>query len=247
MRFQLEMKLDKPEFVKDYRKVILSFIKQVLSQCNDGKYLEEYFHDTVQKDYCFTALFQSPVFSGNSIQLADSGMKIRFSTDDRSKTGLKLMSGFIKQKGKSFSLPEGNHMILEKVRTENHTIITNSKVIFKTAVGGGLCIREHNRENNKDKFYTVHDSHFLEQANLVLRNQAAAAGFTKRVVDSFQITPIQCKKILILNYGIYVDASVGMFEAEGDSRLLQYFYDAGMGSHKSAGFGMVDFITQDME
>lgn len=247
MRFYLEMKLDNAEMELEYRKSMLSFIKKTLTECNNGKYKDVYFHNTDQKDYTFTVLLKGADFVGDKIFLGDNQIRIRFSTDGRGNSGLRLMNGFLRQKNRSFPLPNGNAMTLQNVREEKREIISNSKVLFRTAVGGGLCIREHDRENNKDRYYTFLDRDFLEQAKISLKNQALGAGFGERIADNFTIRPVQCKKVLVKHYGNFIDTTVGVFEIEGDTSLIQYFYDAGFGGRKSAGFGMVDLVTQDLE
>lgn len=50
-------------FPIEYRKVILSYIKNAISKCNNGKYYEHFFKDTKQKDYCFSVILPNPTFT----------------------------------------------------------------------------------------------------------------------------------------------------------------------------------------
>ncbi|MDO4323465.1 MAG: CRISPR-associated endoribonuclease Cas6 [Lachnospiraceae bacterium] len=244
MRIELEFELEKPMINIDYRRIVLSWLKTCLNSCNEGKYYIKYFEGTKQKDYSFSVLFQKPRFTKERIYLADTKFRIIFSADDRNKTGLIFFSAFLGMKYKSFPLAEGNSMVLQAVRRKNEVLITEPTVYFQTSLGNGLCIRVHNRETNKDRFVTCGDDDFRQEALRVLQIQARQAGYSAQMVSSLDIEPVQCKKVLIFHYGIYVDTTVGIFKMQGDPDVLQYFYAAGMGSKHSAGFGMVQVLQQ---
>lgn len=242
MRFYLIMELEKNTFPIDYRRVILSYIKKALSEMSDGKYYDTYFKDTIQKDFSFSLQLPNPKFNKNEITLDKNEIKILFTTDDNKKTGLLLQQGFIKQKYKPFSIPNSNTITLKQVIQQRTQKITNSKVIFKTY---GLCIRDHDKQTNKDIHYIYNDENFNEQLKIVLNNQASQVGFSRSMVDSIKFIPLNCKKVLVKHYNTYVDTTVGTFLLEGPPSLLQYFYNAGMGS-RSTMFGYIDIVTQDL-
>lgn len=246
MRFYLSLKLEKNEFPLDYRRVILSYIKNAISNCNNGKYYDSYFKDTIQKDYCFSVALPRPRYEKDKIILDNDEIKILFSTDDKNKTGLILFSAFIAQKNNEFLIPNNNSMTLKNISNQKQQEITNSKVIFKTSTGSAICVRDHNKESNIDKHYIFNDEKFQEKFKIVLKNQAINAGFREQEIDTLRINPIQCRKIVAKHYKTYIDSTVGMIEMQGDSKLLQYFHNVGLGSRKSAGFGMVDLVTQDL-
>ncbi|MEG2869298.1 MAG: CRISPR-associated endoribonuclease Cas6 [Terrisporobacter sp.] len=246
MRFCLSLNLEKNEFPLDYRRVILSYIKNAISNCNNGKYYDSYFKDTIQKDYCFSVVLPKPKYTKDKILIENKEIKILFSTDDKKKTGFILFSAFISQKNRSFLIPNNNSMTLKNISNQKDQEITNSKVIFKTSKGSGLCVRDHNKETNMDTHYIFNDEKFQEKFKVVLKNQAIQAGFSDHEVESIKFNPIQCKKVVAKHYRSYIDTTVGMFEMQGNSKLLQYFYNAGIGSRKSAGFGMIDLVTQDL-
>lgn len=246
MRFYLTLKLEKNEFPLDYRRVILSYIKNAISSCNDGKYYDVYFKDTTQKDYCFSVVLPKPKYEKNKIVLDNDEIKILFATDDKNKTGLILFSAFIAQKSNKFSIPNNNSMTLKSISNQKQQEITNSKVIFKTSKGSGICVRDHNKESNIDKHYIFNDEKFQEKFKIVMKNQLINAGFAEQEIDNLKINPIQCKKVVAKHYNSYIDSTIGMIEMQGNSKLLQYLYNTGVGSRKSAGFGMVDLVTQDL-
>lgn len=54
-------------------------------------------------------------------------------------------------------------MTLRNVIRRNEALIAESSVIFRTSLGNGLCIREHDRETNRDKFFTCEDPEFKKE------------------------------------------------------------------------------------
>ena len=80
MRFILTLEVKKNIFPIEYRKLVLSYIKNALSECNSGKYYDKFFKDTVQKDYCFSVILPKAKFSKNQIELDGNEIKILFSS-----------------------------------------------------------------------------------------------------------------------------------------------------------------------
>lgn len=246
MRFSLTLELKEASFPIEYRAVILSYIKNAISKCNNGKYYDKFFKNTNQKDYCFSVVLPKSKFNKEKIELENKEIRIFFSTGNSEKTGLILFNAFIAQKNKVYPLPNSNSMILKSISTQKKELISNSRVIFKTTIGSGICVREHDRNNNKDKYYVYSDNEFRDKIKSVVMNQVIKAGFTKKEANKIRINPIKCKKVVAKHYRRYIDITTGIFEIQGNNEILQYFYNEGIGSRKSAGFGMVDLVTQDL-
>ena len=242
MRFYLTFELEKSSLPKDYRRIILSYIKKSLTEILDGRYYSQYFKDNIQKDFCFSLKLPKAKFTKDEIILEDNSIKVLFTSDDRQKTGLLLQQAFMKQKNKKFLITNQNSITLKQIHQQREQKITSSKVIFKTY---GLCIRDHNKETNKDNHYVYSDEKFNEQLKVVLKNQISQTVFSKDIVDSIKFSPINCKKVLVKHYDTYVDTTVGSFLLEGNPLLLQYLYDVGMGSRNTM-FGYLDLLTQDL-
>ena len=246
MRIELLFQLEKPELPKDNKSTWISYLKHVISQCNDGKYFDRYFSQKRSKDYSFGLVLSKPVFGDEKIILSDTNIKMIFSASDKNKTGMIFFSAFIGDKGKKFRMPDGNAMVLKSIRLLKEKVITSRQIIVKTVVGGGLVIREHDRSSNKDIYFTVNDDQFVEKANNTLKIQSKEAGFSDEISDTLNIQPLNCKKVVVKQYGVYVDVSIGLFQLEGDEELLQYFYQAGLGSKHSMGYGLIDIVSQDV-
>ena len=243
MRFYLSFELEKKLFPTDYRRIILSFIKKSLSEILEGRYYERYFKDTIQKDFSFSVKFsKNSKFTNNEIILEDNIIKVLFKCDDRQKTGLLLQQAFNKQKYKKFLITNQNSIILKDIQQQKSQKIISSKVIFRTY---GLCVREHNRETNRDIYYVYNDEKFNDHLNIVLKNQLTKSGFSNDLIDTTKFTPINCKKVLSRHYNTFIDTTVGTFILEGHPFILQHVYNVGLGSRCSM-FGYLDLVTQDL-
>jgi CRISPR-associated endoribonuclease Cas6 len=244
MRLELIFEIEKPEIPKDNKSIWISFLKNSLTQACKGKFYDTYFAGTKMKDYTFSVLLPSPKFVGEKIILDHNQVKLLFSADDKNKTGLIFFQAFIAAKQKRFPLPEGNAITLKRINQMREKLITSSKVMFRTVTGGGLVVRDHNRETNRDKFLTFYDEGFAEQLKQVLKMQAKEAGFAEKWGEEISFKPVQCKKVVVKQYKIFVDATIGIFQLEGNPDFLQYLYQAGAGSKHSLGYGMLDVVAQ---
>ncbi len=244
MRLELSFDLRKSQIPTDNKKIWLSFLKHALSQAGDGRFYDNFFSGTPSKDYTFSIVLPTPRFQGETVFLEKNSLKMLFSADDRKRTGLIFFQAFILQKNREFPLPDGNAMTLKKIVQLPERLITQNKAVFKTVVGGGLVIRRHDQEKNKDRFFSFEDEEFYEQMREVLGYQAKEAGFYEQDGRDVKFTPIKCKKVLVKQYHICVDVTCGIFELEGKPELLQYFYQAGLGSKHSMGYGMLDLISE---
>ena len=147
-------------------------------------------------------------------------------------------------KNQRFPLTNGNAMFLRRVSQKTEQLITESDVYFRTCLGNGLCIREHSRETNRDRYITCEDADFREKAVEILKIQARLAGYPESMLEDLDIEPIKCKKVLVYHYQVYIDTTVGVFKMHGNPDVLQYLYAAGLGSRHSSGYGMVTVLRQ---
>ena len=107
-----------------------------------------------------------------------------------------------------------------------------------------LCIREHNREENKDSYYSVASDSFEDKANEIIKEQLIESGFDDERVTGFSIQPINSKKTVVFHYGNYIECSLGEFVLNGDKAIINYLLLSGIGSRKSAGFGLPILVAE---
>lgn len=241
MRFRLDFTLEKNELPLNYRKVFMSFIKTSLTACNDGKYFERYYKDTIQKDFTYAIILPAPHFSKDKIQLENNSYKVILSADDSRKTGFLLFQAFMTQKFKKIKLADENMFQLTNLSLMNPKIITESKVYMRTITGAPLCIREHNKESNRDTYISIADKEFESRLQQALTRQLVEAGLPEQQIQKLRIKVLDGKKVVIKHY-CYMDCSACVLELEGEPLILQYIYDNGILSRRAEGFGMLELI-----
>lgn len=60
--------------------------------------------------------------------------------------------------------------------------------------------------------------------------------------DGFSIVPVKGKKVVQNVFGHMIDANIGIYKLKGTPELLNYLYQAGMGSRRSEGHGKFEII-----
>ncbi|MGN1318312.1 MAG: CRISPR-associated endoribonuclease Cas6 [Lachnospirales bacterium] len=245
MKFELNFLIKEPiMYTRDYRRVFTSIIKSALSAYKEGEKFEEYYNGTTQKDFTWSVIFNKPKFKKDCIYFEGNNIKMIFSTYDRNNTGYFLILAFNKIKNKSLPLPGGNSIVLKNITQLSHKIIHSNSCIFSTALGAPFIVREHNKETNKDTFYTSANACFNEKMTEALKRQAISGGFSEEEADSIKVKALECNKNVVFHYGIYVDGNIGTFEIQATPEILQYFYQSGILAHRSQGFGMIELVAQ---
>ena len=246
MRLELVLELEKNELPLDNKSIWIHFIKDVMSNVNDKKYYDRFF-STKAQNYTFSVILNKPEFINKpklkKIRLSSNTVKMIFSSDDRNITGWIFYTAFLERKGTSVSFDKGkNSMKLISVFRKKEPEIKETCAIFMTVTGGGMLIRKHNRETNKDYYVTERDDDFIEETEKILRNQADIAGFSETTAKTLKFIPLEMKSVPVLQYKTWTYVNMGTFALEGDPELLQYFYKAGVGSKRSMGYGMVELL-----
>lgn len=241
MKILLQFQLKNNKLPIDYRRVILSFFKKSLSEIADGKYYEKYYFKPERRNFSFAVNLPNPKFLKSEITLEENRFRITFSTSDKM-TGFVFMSAFIKQKGNNFSAPLGNVFILTNVSQIGDKTASSSTALVKML--SPLCIREHNRGENKDSYYSVASESFEKKANKIIQEQLIESGFDDERVKGFSIKPLNSKKTVVFHYGNYIECSLGEFVLNGDKAIINYLLQSGIGSRKSAGFGLPILVAE---
>lgn len=244
MRFKLDFTIDRSELNADYRRCILSFIKHSLEHSVNGDLLERYYKDTNTKDFSWTMIVSKPQFTKEKFQFADNKFALVFSTDDRKQTGMYLMLAFLNQKNKRYPAEEENYFTLKNIVQLDQKTIKGTTVRFVSMPGSSLVVREHNRETNKDIYYSCEDEGYADKLEQALKTQAEMAGFPETSVDSIRLDEVTGRKVVVKHYGIYLDATIADFTVSGENRILQYFYQNAVCSRRSSGFGMIDIVEE---
>lgn len=242
MRFRLIFKVKTKEVPSDNRRIFISFLKKSFEDYDKGvfeKYYKE--RDNIEKPYAFSVYFGKANFTKEKIILDENRITFTFSTFD-SEAGLHFYNAVLAMKEKVFFLEKGNFIFLEEIHLIREKPIIKEQIIFHTL--SPILIREHDKETNKDWYYSFEEAKSESVLKKSMRHQAVNC-FGVEVendVNQIVIKPLKMKKLVINHYNVFVTGNVGTFEMLGKPYLLEYFYKAGISSKKSEGFGLCNII-----
>ena len=66
--------------------------------------------------------------------------------------------------------------------------------------------------------------------------------YVERDIEKLVIETKELKKTVSKFYGKLIDGSIGIIELQGKNYLLNYIYNAGLGSIRGSGYGLLEII-----
>lgn len=237
MRFKLYFDLENEEVPIQYRRCILSFFKLSLSEYSEENYRKFYADkDPIIKPYTFSTYFRNLKIDKESVIVKDKKFEINVSVVD-CEIAIILYNAFNNQRYKKFSIAR-NSWTLKNIEMLNEKKVVSDEIIIKFQ--SPLCVRKS--VDGKDYYFSYGDDKFQEVLKINIQEQLKITDFPKEIVDTFSITPMDTRKMIVKFYEKSMECSTGIFRISGDRNLLEYLYKAGIGSRHSAGFGMFQIM-----
>ena len=227
MRLKLIFQLENNKLDIQYRKSIISWIKHAL-QSYDENLFQEIYNNNNKKTFTFAPILSNPKFDKEEITMQDNQFSIVFSAYNYI-YGLHLYNSFVKQKFQKFSLNK-NSMKLTSIIMLKEREINEDKIIIK--MSSPIICRNHDKTTLKDMYYAYDKEEFQKYIRINIEEQLIAENLNIQLLNNFEITPINAKKIIIPVYEKMIECSLGIFELYGNTELLKYLYKAVMGSKK---------------
>lgn len=233
MKIDLEFTLKNNVLPIEYHSVIVSFFKKALEKY-DQKLFDNLYQEgnTTLKTFTFASYFDSPQFLKEQIILNNHKFTVHI-TDYSLENGVKFLNAFKDMQNIAFPLPN-NEMKLTRIIAEPLKSLTEDNLIIQ--MSSPLIVRNHDKETNKDTYYTYQDEKFKEILEQNLKSMIQKFGYSLSL-DDFDIVPLKNKKTVIKLYHRTMDASLGIFQLKGNPQLLDFLWKAGIGSNRSSGFG----------
>ncbi len=237
MRIRLKLLLDKPMVCLEYRKAFMHYLKSSLSGLEGVDAYDEFYSDEkIAKEFTFAIKLNQPKFQKNVIELGGNIIEVNISTANIKKA-LILNNAFAKIMNKKCGFGEGNNVALTGVHISEGKKVCGEEIIIKMM--SPLCIREHIK-GKSDFYYSVAHSEFSEKATQIIKEQIKyELGISE---CELTIEGINNKKTVVQHYEQKLEVSIGEFRLQGNRDVLQYLYENGIGSRKSAGFGMFEIL-----
>lgn len=253
MRIKLHFELENKTINKDYRALILSFIKNNLEKNFNESYKEIYGEKPTVKFFTFSVYLPKPKIEKEKIELDRNYFNVLFSIYDN-KQFIEFYNSFnsmiIKNENKENSYPlKNNKMRLKNITTINEKIISSNRAIIKFL--SPLVLRRHEeiaineKRKGKDIYFDFNDSDFNEQINYSVTRLIKDLKLNE-VNSNIKLKPYNnlARKTVVSFKNILINSSIGEYILEGDSELLNILYKTGIGSRRSEGFGMFEVIEE---
>lgn len=237
MRLKLYFELENQTISIQYRKSIISFIKHAIQEYDENLYQEMYAKNN-KKTFTWAPILSKPKFEQEKIILKDTNFSIIFSAYNYL-YGLHIYNAFLKQKYQKFSLNQ-NSMTLKSISMIPEKQIITNKIQIK--MSSPIVCRNHNKETLKDMYYSSERPEFEKYIKINILEQMEKERLDSSLLEGFKIQPVDSKKIIVKLYEKKIETSIGIFEVEGKTELLDYLYRAGIGSKKAMGFGLFEII-----
>jgi CRISPR-associated endoribonuclease Cas6 len=237
MRLELEFKVEERILPKDYRREILSFFKMSLEKY-DSEIFKFFYDNAEQKDFTFATYLPIDYFESNKILLKEDRFKVFFSVENLIE-GVHFYNAFVLMKNKPFIYGKEKKFTLTGIRKVQDKKINREMIIVKAK--SPILIRERLEEKNKDWYYLITE----EKGRSILKKNILfnlKDKFSEESLKNLEIIPIDVKKSIVDFYGAKIQGSSGTFVLRGEKKLLQHFYDSGLGSKKSSGFGYLEIV-----
>lgn len=253
MRIKLHFELENNTINKDYRILILSFIKNNLEKNFNESYKEIYGEKPTVKFFTFSVYLPKPKIEKEKIELDRNYFNVLFSIYDN-KQFIEFYNSFnsmiIKNENKENYYPlKDNKMKLKNITMVNEKNIMSNRVRIKFL--SPLVLRNHKeitinkKRKGKDIYFDFNDSDFNEQINYSVSRLIKDLKLNG-ANSNIKLKPYNnlARKTVVSFKNILINSSIGEYILEGDSELLNILYKTGIGSRRSEGFGMFEVIEE---
>lgn len=241
MRIKTRLEMSTDWLIKDYRRIFMALIKNIISNQDQTLYTLLYGTEEskrkVNKPFTFSVHF--PLFKGIEKDKFQCGNKAHliFSTNDETIITT-LYNGLGKKKeiviGEARPVTfkiENNSLLPEKK-------IRGNKVEFKTMAPVLVNLKGDNL-----KYIPPTHPKFEEAFIQIICNQAIEFNIHCKSDDiHFDIQSM--KKLPLSHYNQTMTSWLGEFSLEAPKEVLQLVYDTGIGVRRSQGFGMLEIKKQ---
>lgn len=230
MQLRLKFLLAQPFLPKQTDRLFVSFIKKAAK--NAGLF-EEMFGTNRSKTFCFSCYLPNPKYIEDKILLSDCCFSVTFS--DYSKPDiLRLYNGFLRLKDTFYPVAGLNTMMLESISLDRRVKIRTDAVVIKML--SPLIVRKHDVEKNKDTYLAYSDPEFSAILKKNTEHLIKKLGLSFSL-DGFSVFPVHCKAVPLRTFSSSTLGNFGLFQLTGSPALLNFLYEAGLGSRRNAGRG----------
>lgn len=241
MRFNIELLLKDELIPKDKNRIFISLIKNNFKNYHKDYYKQLY--EEVQnkiKDFTFAVYMGNAKFLREEILIPNKRIILNFSTSSMEE-GIMFYNSFLQAKGKEYPI-KNNLIKINKINLNLEKTIVEDQAIYKTL--SPISVREHFGDNKKTWYHSLNDEKGQEIFMENLKYQLVNKFSEERILDigEVEIEVLANKEVKVKHYNIEVLGNICHIRIKGKPYILDYLYKSGIGSQRSAGFGMVDLV-----
>lgn len=239
MRFKISIDLNTTNIPIDKNRMILSFLKHYLERSNKEFYEKMYKKGNVdRKKSTFSLYLKDAKFENDFINIPDKTIILYFSTSDMI-FGIEFYNAMVEGKSHPY-LYKNIELTIKQIQMIKERNIIDNEVVFKTM--SPLVIRDH-EDNSNTWYYDICDQKGKEIFIRNLKNQILEElPESKYDVDNIDVRIISSKKTVIKYYGIWIQSNLCILDIKAKPYILNHLHKSGIGSLKSAGFGMLNLM-----
>lgn len=240
MKINLYFNLEKSRIPKDYHKYIISFIKYCLSKYDNELYEEWYTkNNTTVKNFTFGVYMYQPEFKEDYIEIKNKRLTVYFKMP-LGEQAIRLKNAItLKLQNEPEFKISNNTLRITKIYSETIKEFDDTELIIKT--NSPIIARNHIKITNENKYYLATDKEFEETLKMNINNIIKELNL-EIDASGFKITPLKTTDTVVSLYETSIPVSLGIFKIEGNKKLLNFLYQAGLGSLRSSGFGSFSII-----
>jgi CRISPR-associated endoribonuclease Cas6 len=241
MRMTIKFIAEQSWLPKDYRAIMLSVFKHcLLTHAPD--FFEQLYqaNNSAMKGFTFAAKLKKPVFERDIVRLAGNDFSITWSTAD-TREAITFYNAILAEKFNRFPLAKGNGIRPVDITVMPTRNIEQGEVVIK--LRSPLVVREHNRDTGADYYYDYSDRNFMDKLKVVTARQASQLQLFGTDIEMLSLEPVTPKRTVIPLFGNKINVSLGVYKLTGDKKLINFLYNSGIGSRRSAGFGLFDILA----
>lgn len=237
MRFQASIELDKPELPRDFRRMFLSLLKTALTEVGGDLLRGKYFGTSEIKPFAVGIYLPRAKFS-DTVMMAEPFIRLTFSTDTFP-VFCDLYNAFNGIRGKKVTILS-TEFTVRSITMVNSRPVDRSEIVAK--FDSPLAVRLHNEYYNTDKYYTCEDEGFEQHLRKTVAAQLERLGKDPALAETLHVIDVSsARKTVLFHYGEGIPVTIGRIRLSGDIGLLEWLHQVGIGSRRSAGFGLFDW------
>lgn len=241
LRFGVEISSKNEKICKDKGRIMISILKGCYNSCNQ-EYFEKLYREIPnrRKSFTFSLYMGDCEFLEEEIFIPGKKIYLNFSTNDI-EDGIMFYNSILTNKGKEFAIKD-NIFKIKRINILKEKNIYSDEAIFKTM--SPIVVREHKGDNSKTWYHSLSNSEGKKIFLSNLKYQLIEEFSKTRILDIEEVRAeiLSNKEVKVKHYGIEVLSNLCRIKIMAKPYILDYLYKAGIGSMKSAGFGMVDLV-----